>query len=137
MHDLGSAQKLPARPQTVTPGSIRGLTQKTGIAFRVLQMPPSTQGAAMPKTPTGRSEGPPCPLVSSVVVEDVSALPSSASERLCPVSPWIHPGEMHHTRILTERIHTHTVVPAAVEGPLVPPIPGPIPRRARTLCRAR
>ena len=28
MHDLGSAQELPARPQTVTPGSIRGLTQK-------------------------------------------------------------------------------------------------------------
>ncbi len=26
MHDLGSAQQLPARPQTVTPGSTRGPT---------------------------------------------------------------------------------------------------------------
>ena len=51
MHDLGSAQQLPARPQTVTPGSIRGPTRKTVIAFREFPIHPPSQGAALPKTP--------------------------------------------------------------------------------------
>ena len=34
MHDLGSAQELTARPQTVTPGSTRGLNRKRVIARR-------------------------------------------------------------------------------------------------------
>src|SRR5215213_3770595 len=51
MHDLGSAQKPPARPQTVTPGSIRDPTPTTVTAFREFPEPPPTQGAAMPKSP--------------------------------------------------------------------------------------
>jgi len=49
MHDLGSAHKPPARPQTVTPGSIRDPTQKTVTAFRDIPAALPTQGAAMPK----------------------------------------------------------------------------------------
>ena len=48
---LGSAQELPARPRTVTPGSTRGSNRKRMIVRRVFLMPPSIQGAATPKSP--------------------------------------------------------------------------------------
>ena len=57
---LGSAQKLLARPQTVTPGSIRELNRKRVTAFRDSAHP----------IQTGRS---PTQNPQSVVVEDVSA----------------------------------------------------------------
>jgi hypothetical protein len=66
MHDLGSAQQLPTRPQTFTPGSTRGSTRKRMIVRREFPMhTASDQGAALPKTPTIRSRGRICPLVLS------------------------------------------------------------------------
>jgi hypothetical protein len=64
----------PARPQTVTPGSTRGPTQKTVIARREHESHPLETGrsptlytaAHMRTTRTGRSEGPLCPPVPSL-----------------------------------------------------------------------
>ncbi len=54
MHDLGSAQELTARPQTVTPGSSSGLNPTRAIAPREPSVAPknpaSNQGEAMPNT---------------------------------------------------------------------------------------
>ena len=64
MHDLGSAQKLPARPQTVTPGSTRGLTSKTVIARRDHSDAIHIQlGRSHAQTQTGRGRWRLCPLV--------------------------------------------------------------------------
>jgi hypothetical protein len=56
----------PARPQTVTPGSTRGPTQKTVIARRETQLHPLETGRSPTQTPSGRSRGRVCPLVHSL-----------------------------------------------------------------------
>ena len=54
MHDLGSAQELTARPQTVTPGSSSGLNPKksdrSSRTSDAQKNPASDQGEAMPNT---------------------------------------------------------------------------------------
>src|SRR5215218_7359876 len=114
MHDLGSAHKPLARPQTVTPGSIREPTQKTVTAFRdIPDTLPSSQGAAMPKTP-------PAP-------ERRTSVSSRTQMRkaLASCSPLVH------IRLIRPvRSYAHSIVPTDAEGPLVPRNPTTIPANA-------
>src|SRR5215207_3129580 len=111
MHDLGGAQKPPARPQTVTPGSIRDPTPTTVTAFRdIPDAPPPSRAQPYPNPHPLRSGGrlcppvlslgepwlpvalslksphstraSPCPPPQSVVAEGVSALPAALPQ--CP-----------------------------------------------------
>ena len=103
MHDLGSAHKLPARPQTVTPGSTRGSTRKRMIVRREFQMHPRIRPGH------SHTQKPP-----PVVVEGVPALPLPVPEGLCPVSPGFQPRVSMHPR--TRPGHSRTETPTSV-GP--------------------
>src|SRR5215213_10253358 len=99
MHDLGSAHKPPARPQTVTPGSIRDPTPTTVTAFRDIPDTLSTQGAAMPKTP-------PAPERRTSVSSRIQMRKALAS-----CSPLVH------IRLIRPvRSYAHSIVPTDAEG---------------------
>ena len=108
--------QLPARPQTVTPGSIRGLTSTTGIAFRETNKT---------STETGRSS-------TLLVIPTVAAGPVPANGAHTPApstqpphrtrrrSPWLQPWVL---RTATPIRPSKNATPASIQGTAIPKTP--------------